>query len=59
MARIIAALAAVLLSTVVAAQESEFHDAAGRVVGKARTDANGVTTFSDAAGRVTGSVRQR
>ena len=34
-----------------------FHDAAGRVTGSARTDANGVTTFHDRAGRVTGSAR--
>ena len=34
-----------------------FHDAAGRVTGSARTDANGVTTFHDRAGRVTGTAR--
>ena len=33
------------------------HDAAGRVTGSARTDANGVTTFHDRAGRVTGTAR--
>jgi YD repeat-containing protein len=33
------------------------HDAAGRVTGSARTDANGVTTFHDALGRVTGTAR--
>jgi YD repeat-containing protein len=36
---------------------TEFHDAAGRVTGHARTDQNGVTRFYDAAGRVTGSER--
>ena len=34
-----------------------FHDAAGRVTGSARTDANGVTTFHDRAGRITGTAR--
>ena len=34
-----------------------FHDAAGRVTGSARTDANGVTTFHDRAGFVTGTAR--
>jgi hypothetical protein len=34
-----------------------FHDAAGRVTGSARTDANGVTTFHDRAGRVIGTAR--
>ena len=34
-----------------------FHDAAGRVSGSARTDANGVTTFHDRAVRVTGTAR--
>jgi hypothetical protein len=29
-----------------------FHDHAGRVTGKARTDSNGVTTYHDAAGKV-------
>ena len=36
---------------------SVFHDAAGRVTGTARTDANGVTTFRDGVGRVTGTAR--
>jgi hypothetical protein len=51
------AAAVMLLSTVAAAQDSTFHDAAGRVVGKERTDTNGVTTFSDAVGRTTGRAR--
>jgi hypothetical protein len=39
------------------AQDIRFHDAQGRVIGRARTDANGVTTFHDRAGRVTGTAR--
>jgi len=39
------------------AQDARFRDAAGRVTGSARTDANGVTTFHDRAGRVTGTAR--
>jgi hypothetical protein len=43
MARIaVAPAAAVVL--LLAAQEPTFHDAAGRMVGRERTDANGVTT---------------
>ena len=34
-----------------------FHDAAGRVTGSAKTDANGVATFRDRSGFVTGSAR--
>lgn len=34
-----------------------FHDHAGRVTGKARTDSNGVTTYYDAAGKVVGKSR--
>jgi len=34
-----------------------FHDAAGRVAGSARSDANGVTTFHDRTDRVTGTAR--
>jgi hypothetical protein len=58
MTRITLAAAVALFSTVAAAQE-RFHDAAGRVVGSERTDANGVTTFSDAAGRTTGLLDRR
>ena len=39
------------------AQDVRFRDAAGRVTGSARTDANGVTTFHDRVGRVTGTAR--
>ena len=42
-----------LLAAPANAQIVRFHDAASRVTGSARTDANGVTTFHDAAGRVT------
>jgi YD repeat-containing protein len=41
----------------IAAQAETLHDGAGRVIGRARTDANGVTTFSDAAGRTTAKAR--
>ena len=52
------AIALLLLLAVPAnAQQSTFHDRAGRVTGTARTDANGVTTFRDAVGRVTGTAR--
>lgn len=34
-----------------------FHDHAGRVTGKARTDSNGVTTYCDAARKVVGKSR--
>jgi YD repeat-containing protein len=34
-------------------QTTIFHDAAGRVTGKARTNVDGSTTYYDAAGRVT------
>jgi hypothetical protein len=39
------------------AQDVRFRDAADRITGSARTDANGVTTFHDRAGRVTGTAR--
>ena len=49
-----AALAlALALSSAAAAQPTTFHDAAGRVTGKARTNAEGTTTFYDAAGLLT------
>jgi len=52
-----AALAlALALSSAAAAQTTTFHDAAGRVTGKATTR-NGATTFYDSAGRVTGKAR--
>ena len=55
---ILIAIALILLLAAPAyAQQSTFHDRAGRVTGTARIDANGVTTFRDAAGRVTGSIR--
>jgi hypothetical protein len=57
MMRIIAAVAiALAISNAAYGQTQTFHDAAGRVTGKARIDSNGVTTFTDAAGRVTGKV---
>ena len=34
-----------------------FHDAAGRVTGSARTDANGLTIFHDRVGRGIGTAR--
>jgi hypothetical protein len=46
-----------LLAAPANAQQSTFHDAAGRVTGKAHTDSNGVTTFHDAVGRTTGTAR--
>ena len=52
-----AALAlALALSSAAAAQTTSFHDASGRVTGKATTR-NGATTFYDSAGRVTGKAR--
>jgi len=47
---------AVALSSAAAAQTTTFRDAAGRVTGKARTNAEGTTTFYDAAGRVSGKA---
>jgi len=46
-----------LLAAPANAQQSTFHDPAGRVTGSARTDTNGVTIFHDRAGRVTGTAR--
>jgi YD repeat-containing protein len=47
-----------LLALPASAQDARtFHDAAGRVTGSARTDANGVTRFYDAMGRTTGTAR--
>ena len=47
-----------LLALPASAQDAHtFHDAAGRVTGSARTDANGVTRFYDAMGRTTGTAR--
>ena len=47
-----------LLALPASAQDARtFHDAAGRVTGSARTDANGVTKFYDAMGRTTGTAR--
>ena len=55
-----AAFAAILLMLatpcVAAETTTTFHDAAGRVTGKARTE-DGHTTFYDAAGRVVGKAR--
>ena len=49
-----------LLALPASAQDARtFHDAAGRVTGSARTDANGVTRFYDAMGRTTGTARFR
>src|SRR5262249_35708037 len=57
MTRIALALAlALALSSAAAAQTTTFRDPAGRVTGKARTNAEGTTTFYDAAGRVTGKA---
>ena len=55
--RITTALLLLTLTAPASAQQSIFHDRAGRVTGSARTDANGVTTFHDRAGRVTGTAR--
>lgn len=48
------AIGAATLSAI--AQTTTFHDRAGRVIGKARTDSNGVTTYYDANGRVVGKA---
>ena len=55
----IIALALTTLATLAPAnaQSVRFHDAAGRVTGSARTDANGVAHFYDRSGRVTGMAR--
>jgi YD repeat-containing protein len=39
------------------AQDVRFHDAQGRVTGKARVDSSGATTFYDRSGFVTGRAR--
>jgi hypothetical protein len=54
-----AAALLIMLATLAPAQAQDvrFRDAAGRVTGSARTDANGLTTFHDRAGRVAGTAR--
>jgi len=47
----------IAIAPLAAAAETTFHDRAGRVTGKARTDANGIVHFYDPAGRVTGTAR--
>jgi hypothetical protein len=39
------------------AQDVRFHDRAGRVIGSARTDANGITVFRNRSGFTTGTAR--
>jgi len=50
------ALAAILLCTSPALADT-FRDGAGNVVGKSRTDLNGVTTLYGASGFTTGKAR--
>lgn len=57
MKRLLAIVGALIIAVGPAVAETIFHDAAGRVTGKAGTDANGTTTFYDAAERVTGNAR--
>jgi len=52
----IVALAAILLCTSPALGDT-FRDGAGNVVGKSRTDGNGVTTFYGPSGFVAGKAR--
>jgi len=51
------ACALVLLGASPALAQSTFHDSVGNVVGKSRTDLNGVTTLSNRAGFTTGKAR--
>jgi|AmaraimetFIIA100_FD_contig_101_70922_length_415_multi_3_in_0_out_0_2 hypothetical protein len=47
---------ALALSGAAHGQITTFHDAAGCVTGKARTNVDGSTTYYDAAARVTGKA---
>jgi YD repeat-containing protein len=55
MARIVGVTMALAISSAVYGQT--FHDASGRVTGRARTDSSGVTTFYDSSNRITGRAR--
>lgn len=55
----LAALALAISTVTIAAygQTTTFHDASGRVTGRARIDSNNVTTYYGPSGMVTGHAR--